>query len=56
MLDILIEMYLYTKHSLIQKPELLWGSLSIIKEIIAGGKISEDPLKGSFVTWNITSH
>ena len=28
----------------------------LFKGIIAGGKISEDPLKGSFVTWNITSH
>ncbi|REK53198.1 MAG: hypothetical protein DWQ49_12140, partial [Bacteroidetes bacterium] len=28
----------------------------LFKGIIAGGKISEDPMKGSFVTWNITSH
>lgn len=28
----------------------------LFKGIIAGGKISEDPMKGSFVAWNITSH
>ena len=36
--------------------EIIGEPYTLFKGIIAGGKIAEDPMKGSTVTWNITSH